>query len=49
MLEKGISHPKRWWKEEGRVLVDVRGAKTVLITQIAERLKASQAPASKKS
>lgn len=44
VLEKGVSHPKRWWKEEGRVLVDVRGAKTVLIQQIAERLKAAKPP-----
>ena len=44
VLEKGVSHPKRWWKEEGRVLVDIRGAKSVLIQQIAERLKASQQP-----
>ena len=44
VLEKGVAHPKRWWKAEGRVLVDARGAKSVLIQQIAERLKAS-APA----
>ena len=44
VLEKGVSHPKRWWKEEGRVLVDVRGAKSVLIQQIAERLKAGAKP-----
>ena len=47
VLEKGVSHPKRWWLEEGRVLVDVRGAKSVLIQQIAERLKAQKAPPKK--
>lgn len=40
ILEKGVSHPKRWWKAEGRVLVEARGAKSVLIQQIAELLKA---------
>lgn len=42
VLERGVGHPKRWWKQEGRVLVDVRGAKSVLITQIAERLRAGK-------
>lgn len=45
VLEKGVAHPKRWWLGEGRVLVDVRGAKSVLLEQIAERLKAAQKPA----
>lgn len=40
VLEKGAAHPKRWWKTEGRVLIDARGAKTVLLQQIAERLHA---------
>ena len=44
VLEKGVSHPKRWWLGEGRVLVDVRGAKSVLLQQIAERLKATKPP-----
>lgn len=48
VLERGASHPKRWWKEEGRVLIDVRGAKSVLIQQIAEILKAREQPAAKK-
>lgn len=43
VLEKGVSHPKRWWKNEGRVLIDARGAKSVLLQQIAATLKASQA------
>jgi signal recognition particle subunit SRP19 len=49
VLEKGVGHPKRWWKQEGRVLVDVRGAKSVLIQQIAERLKAASAPKAPKA
>lgn len=40
ILEKGVPHPKRWWKNEGRVLVDARGAKSVLIQQIAELMRA---------
>jgi signal recognition particle subunit SRP19 len=43
VLEKGVAHPKRWWKAEGRVLIDARGSKTVLLQQIAERLKAAPA------
>jgi signal recognition particle subunit SRP19 len=43
VLERGVSHPKRWWKKEGRVLVDVRGAKSVLIQQIAETLRKNPA------
>lgn len=46
VLEKGVAHPKRWWKQEGRVLVDIRGAKSVLIQQIAERLKGTKSPKS---
>lgn len=42
VLEKGIPHPRRWWKEEGRVLIDVRGTKSVLIAQIAEMLRDRQ-------
>jgi signal recognition particle subunit SRP19 len=42
VLEKGVAHPKRWWLGEGRVLVDARGAKSVLIQQIAERLKGAK-------
>jgi signal recognition particle subunit SRP19 len=49
VLEKGVAHPKRWWKAEGRVLIDARGSKTVLLQQIAEKLReAPQAAASPK-
>ena len=41
ILERGVPHPKRWWKNEGRVLVEARGAKTVHLQQIAEMLKAA--------
>ena len=40
ILEKGVCHPKRWWKSEGRVLVDARGAKSTLLAQIAETMRA---------
>jgi len=42
ILEKGVAHPRRWWKNEGRVLIDARGAKTVLLQQIAERIRAKR-------
>lgn len=47
ILEKGVAHPKRWWKAEGRVLIDARGSKTVLLQQIAEKLKAGVPPLKK--
>ena len=43
ILEKGVGHPKRWWRSEGRVLVDARGAKSVLIAQIAELMRQGDA------
>lgn len=42
VLERGVAHPKRWWRGEGRVLVDARGSKQVLLQQIAEMLKDKQ-------
>ena len=44
VLEKGVSHPKRWWKGEGRVLVDAKVSKSALVQQIAERLKPAPKP-----
>lgn len=38
VLEKDVPHPRRWWLREGRVLVDIRGSKSVLVRQIAELL-----------
>lgn len=43
VLEKGIAHPMRWWRHDGRVLVDVRGSKSVLVRQIAELLASKKA------
>lgn len=40
VLERGAAHPSSWWKRDGRVLVDIRGSKPVLLRQIAEGLKA---------
>ncbi|MHB8585424.1 MAG: signal recognition particle subunit SRP19/SEC65 family protein [Thermoplasmatota archaeon] len=42
ILEKDIAHPSRWYDRSGRVLVDVRGSKSVLVRQIAEGLVASR-------
>lgn len=51
VLEKSAAHPAQWWKPTGRVLVDIRGSKSVLVNQIAERLRERQearaAPAKK--
>lgn len=38
VLEKGVAHPSRWYDRGGRVLVDVRGSKSVLLRQIAEKM-----------
>jgi len=38
ILEKEISHPSRYWKREGRILVDKRNSKAKLLVQIANRL-----------
>lgn len=47
VLEKGVAHPARPWEKSGRVLVDVRGEKGVLLRQMAERIREArgQAPA----
>jgi signal recognition particle subunit SRP19 len=45
ILEKGVPHPSRWYARSGRVLVDVRGAKSVLLRQIGEELKIARAKA----
>jgi signal recognition particle subunit SEC65 len=47
VLEKGVAHPMRWWKEEGRVLIDAKGSKSALLQQIAARLKAAKSPPAK--
>lgn len=49
VLEKGKHHPGRWHKQEGRVLVPVRGSKAVLVRQVADELKALREEATKAS
>lgn len=38
VLEKKAAHPSRYWKKDGRVLVDKKGSKSKLLVQIANRL-----------
>lgn len=42
VLERNAAHPARAWQESGRVLVDLRGSKAVLLRQIAEELVADE-------
>jgi signal recognition particle subunit SRP19 len=39
VLEKNSSHPSRYWKKDGRVMIDKKGSKSKLLVQIANRLK----------
>lgn len=36
------SHPKSWWEESGRVLIDRNGPNTVVAKRIAEKIKKSR-------
>jgi signal recognition particle subunit SRP19 len=36
------AYPKRWWRREGRVLVEKKGRKTDIIKRIAEIIKQSR-------
>jgi len=38
VLEKKSSHPSRFWKSEGRILVDKKNSKVNIIRQIANKL-----------
>ena len=38
VLEKDVAHPSRYWKKEGRVLIDKKDSKTKLLNKIANRL-----------
>jgi signal recognition particle subunit SRP19 len=38
VLERDAAHPARWWQGSGRVLVDLRGSKAVLLRQVAQEL-----------
>lgn len=37
-VEKKASYPSRFWKKEGRILVDKKDSKAKLLRQIANRL-----------
>ncbi len=37
------AYPKRWWRKEGRILVDKKGRKTEIIRKIAEYIKENKA------
>ncbi len=39
VLERDAAHPATWWRRDGRVLVDARGSKSVLVLQIGEKLR----------
>ena len=39
VVEKNCAHPKRYWKQEGRILVDKKTSKTKLLHQIANQIK----------
>lgn len=36
------AYPKRWWRKEGRLLIDKKGKKMEIIKKIAEIIKQSQ-------
>ena len=38
VLEKDIAHPSKYWKKEGRILIDKKNSKSKLLVQIANRL-----------
>ncbi|MEM1513726.1 MAG: signal recognition particle subunit SRP19/SEC65 family protein [Candidatus Thermoplasmatota archaeon] len=37
-LKEEKSHPKRWWKKEGRIIVDKKGKKVEIIRKIGEEV-----------
>lgn len=38
ILENDVPHPSRFWKKEGRVLVDKKDSKSKILAQIANRM-----------
>jgi len=38
ILEKEVAHPSRYWKKEGRILIDKKNPKSKLLVQIANRM-----------
>lgn len=41
-IKEEKAYPKRWWRKEGRVLVDKNMRKTEIIKSIAELIKANR-------
>lgn len=41
-LKEEKAYPKRWWRKEGRILVDKKGRKLEIIKRIAEIIKQSK-------
>jgi signal recognition particle subunit SRP19 len=37
-LKEEKSYPKRWWKKEGRILIDKKGRKVEIIRKIGEEV-----------
>jgi len=38
ILEKNCAHPARFWKKEGRVLIDKKGSKSKLLIDLSQHL-----------
>ncbi|MCZ7383477.1 MAG: signal recognition particle protein Srp19 [Candidatus Methanoperedens sp.] len=38
VLEADKAHPKSWWVVSGRVLVDKKGPKSIIVKQIAQKI-----------
>ena len=38
ILEKEVAHPSRYWKKEGRILVDKKDTKSKTLVKIANRM-----------
>lgn len=38
ILEKDVAHPSRYWKKEGRILVDKKDTKSKILVKIANRM-----------
>ena len=41
-IKEEKAHPARWWRKEGRILVDKKGRKLEIIRKIAEYIKQSK-------
>ena len=38
VLEKDAAHPSRYWKKEGRILIDKKDTKSKILVKIASRI-----------